>query len=171
MSIVLIGYRGSGKSTIGKLLADRLWQTFVDTDQLIQQAAGKSIKEIFEHDGEPHFRDLERDAIARVSQLEEHVISLGGGALMREQNRAALAGKGHKLIYLRCEPEELLRRIEQDPQTAADRPNLTGLGGGIDEIKGLLAEREPVYRQMMHAELEVTHLTPAEAAVYIVKLL
>lgn len=170
MSIVLIGYRGSGKSTIGKRLADRLWQPFIDVDDLIVKKAGKNIKQIFEQDGEPKFRNLEAEAVNEVCKLSEHVIGLGGGTLGREENRKAIRDAGHKVIYLKCEPAELHRRIQADPQSAATRPNLTNLGGGIEEIQKMLAEREPFYRQVMHAELDVTHLTPEDAVVYIVRL-
>jgi len=170
MSIVLIGYRGSGKTTIGKRLADRLWQPFVDVDDLIVKNAGKSIRDIFEKHGEPHFRDLEQQAVAEVCKLSEHVIGLGGGTLGRDANRKAIKDAGHKVIYLKCDPAELHKRISADPQTAETRPNLTSLGGGIDEIRKLLAEREPLYRQMMTAELDVTKLAPEEAVVYIARM-
>ncbi len=171
MSIVLIGARGSGKSTVGRRLADKLWQTFVDVDDLIFSRAGKSIKDIFAQHGEPHFRDLESEAVRHVAKLADYVIGLGGGTLMRAENREVLKAAGHKLIYLRCEPEELLRRTTADPLTAQTRPNLTPLGGGLEEINLLLTQREPIYRQTMHAELDVTNLTPDEAVIYIVKLL
>src|SRR4051794_19873815 len=100
MSVVLIGYRGAGKTTIGRKLADRLWQTFVDTDEKIVQKAGKSIKDIFAEQGEPAFRDLEEQAIKEVSLLKEHVIAVGGGSLMREANRNVLRGGDHRIIYL-----------------------------------------------------------------------
>ena len=170
MSIVLIGYRGSGKTTIGRRLADRLWQPFVDVDDLIVKKAGKNIKRIFEEDGEPAFRDLETQAVKDACKLTEHVIGFGGGTLGREENRTVLRESGHKIIYLKCEPAELLRRIQADPQTAETRPNLTALGGGIEEIQAMLAEREPLYRQVMHAELDITHLRPEDAVVYIVRL-
>jgi len=171
VSIVLIGYRGSGKSTIGRKLADRLWQTFVDTDELVVRKAGdRTIKQIFETDGEARFRELEVEAVREVSQLQDHVIALGGGALMREENRKVLKDAGHKLIYLKCEPQVLLKHIQSDPETAATRPNLTHLGGGVEEIRKVLTEREPIYRQAMTAELEVTNLTPEEAVVYIARL-
>src|SRR5450432_1746182 len=171
MSVILIGYRGSGKTTIGKKLADRLWQKFVDTDDLIVAATGKTIREIFETDGEPKFRDLETDALRKACEMKDHVISLGGGAVIREENRKTIINSGLKRIYLRCDPQILLQRIHSDPQTSANRPHLTHLAGGIDEIKNLLAIREPFYREVMSAELDVTNLSPVEALVHIVRLL
>lgn len=171
MSAILLGYRGSGKTTLGKKLADRLWQKFVDTDDLIVAAAGKSIREIFERDGEKRFRDLETEAVRKALGMSDHVIALGGGAVLREENRKLIKESGLKCVYLRCEPQVLLARIQSDPATAANRPHLTGLGGGIEEINKLLAEREPHYREIMTGELDVTNLTADEAMVYITRLL
>jgi shikimate kinase len=171
MSIFLIGYRGSGKSTVGRKLADQLWQPFVDTDDVIVKKAGKTIGEIFQQDGEQRFRDLETQAVREVCQLQEHVISLGGGSLMRPENRQAIKESGGKLVYLKCDPEELAKRIAADPQTGETRPALTGYGGGVEEIRQLLADREPIYREMKHAELDVTYLAPEDVVVYIVRLL
>jgi shikimate kinase len=172
MSTVLIGYRGAGKTTIGRKLADRLWQKFVDVDDLIvAKAGGKPIRQIFEEHGEPHFRELEAEAVRDVAAMQDVVIGLGGGTLMREENRQVLKAAGHRLIYLKCDPVELHKRISADPQSALTRPPLTDLGGGLEEIKQVLAEREPVYRQVMDAELEITYLTPEDAVVYIVRLL
>jgi len=171
MSTVLIGYRGSGKSTLGHKLADRLWQKFVDTDDLIVAKAGKSIAQIFADHGEPYFRDLETQVVKEAAALSEHVISLGGGAPMREENRTAIKAAGHRVIYLKCEPDELFKRLSADPNTPMSRPALTNLFGSVEEISKVLAEREPIYRQMADAELEVTYLTPDEAMVYIVRLL
>lgn len=171
MSIALLGYRGSGKSTIGKRLADRLWQPFVDTDELVVRKAGTSIREIFDKQGESAFRDLESQVVAEVSALAEHVIALGGGAVLREENRRVLKDAGLKLIYLRCEADELVKRIGADPASADARPDLTDLGGGIAEVRKVLAEREPIYRSVMTAELDVTHLSPQDAVVYITRLL
>jgi shikimate kinase len=171
MSIVLIGYRGSGKSTVGRKLADRLWQELVDTDTLVTKKAGKTIKEIFDQDGEPKFRDLETEVLKEALKLQDVVISLGGGAILREENRAALKDSGHKVIYLKCEPEELYRRIQADEATSLTRPHLTALAGSIEEVEQMLAQREPIYRQAMTAELDVTNLSGEDAVVYIVRLL
>ena len=171
MSALLIGYRGCGKTTIGRKLADRLWQQFIDIDELIVKEAGKSIKDIFEQDGEPAFRDIEEKALKQALALAEHVVSLGGGSVLREPNRDAIKASGRKVIYLKCTPAELHKRIAADPQTAAMRPSLTHLGGSVEEIEKLLAEREPLYRQIMSSELDVTRLTPEEAVVHIVRMI
>jgi shikimate kinase len=171
MSVVLIGARGSGKSTIGRKLADRLWQSFIDVDEQIVRRAGKTIRDIFEQDGEERFRQLETDVIREAARLADHVVALGGGSLTREENRRILKDAGHKLLYLRCDAAELARRIRGDPASAMTRPSLTQFGGGLEEIQHLLLQREPIYRQCMHAELDVTHLSPEEAVVFLVKMM
>jgi shikimate kinase len=170
MSIVLIGYRGSGKTTVGRLLSIRLSQPFVDSDEKIVTTAGKSIKEIFEQHGEEKFRDWETEVIREIALLQNHVLSLGGGALLRDDNRRAIWAGKHTVVYLRADPVELHRRIHQDAATAAHRPSLTRLGGGIEEIRSVLAGREPIYRQMMSAELDVTRASTEEAVEMILKL-
>jgi shikimate kinase len=167
MSIVLVGYRGCGKTTIGRLLAERLSYSFVDTDELIVQRAGKSIKAIFAEDGEKVFRDLECMAVADVVARARHVVALGGGALGRDENRVAIRTADAPVVYLACEAGELHRRIHGDPKTAESRPNLTHLGGGLDEIKRLLQQREPVYRQMAMLTVDVTMLSAESAALRI----
>ncbi len=171
MNAVLIGYRGCGKTTVGRKLADRLWRKFVDIDELIVQKAGKSIKEVFAQDGEEYFRDLESQALAEALRLDEHVIGLGGGSVMREQNRTLLKESAAKVFYLRCDVQELLRRIQADQRSEEMRPNLTCLGGGLEEIQQVLAQREPIYRQVMDAELDVTRMTPEDAVVYIARMI
>jgi shikimate kinase len=171
MSVVLIGYRGSGKTTVGRKLAQRMRIEFIDCDDLIVAKAGKSIREIFAHDGEARFRELETQVLREVVARKDHVIGLGGGAVVREENRKILAGAGHSVLYLHCQPEELLRRIQNDPATSDNRPNLTSLGGGIEEIQTLLSQREPMYESAMTHKLDVTHLTPDEAVARILQLL
>jgi len=173
MILLLTGYRGSGKTTIGQKLADRLWRSFIDLDVRIVAKAGKSIREIFEQDGEPRFRDLETQALHEVLQIaDDTIIALGGGAVVRDQNREMIkAAPSTKTIYLRCDPEVLHQRIAADAATAAARPALTALGGTIEEVEAKLAEREPIYRAAMDHEIDVTNLTPDEAVVYIVRML
>lgn len=170
MGLILIGYRGSGKTTVGKKLASRLWWKFIDTDALIVQVAGKSIKDIFEQDGEPKFRVLETAAVQEACGMQDHIIALGGGAVLKDENRAIIKASGHKVIYLRCQPDILLQRIQADTATAMNRPNLTALGG-IAEIQNLLAQREPLYRELMTSELDLSNLTPDEAVVHISRMM
>jgi shikimate kinase len=144
----------------------------VDLDEWIVAAAGKTIREIFASGGETAFRELEVEAIARAATLDGHVIALGGGALLREGNRAAIANGRHKIVYLRAEAGELHRRIVADPGTSDNRPKLTGIagGGGVEEIQALLAGREPIYRAAAGLEVDVTRLSADEAAERIIQL-
>jgi len=170
MEVGLIGYRGCGKSTVGKRLAARLSTAFIDTDPLIVQRAGKSIREIFQQDGEGAFRDLESLIVRQAIQTGNIVIAFGGGALDRDENRIAITEAGLKLIYLRCDSEELLRRIEADPQTAAARPHLTSHAGSLMEIQTVLARREPIWRSLLTAEIDVTRQTPEQVVDSILKM-
>jgi shikimate kinase len=139
---ILIGYRGSGKSTVAKLVAQRLAQTAYDSDVEVEQRAAKTIKQVFEEDGEQRFRDLEVAAIGQLARQPDAVLALGGGAVMREENREAI--REATVFWLKASPETVFQRISIDAKTAAQRPNLTALGG-LAEIKALLADREPVY--------------------------
>src|SRR3982751_3911171 len=98
MSIVLIGYRGSGKTTIGRRLADRLWWPFVATGDLVGKGGGKRLARIFGQHGENRFPGLEADAVKEVAKPQEHVISLGGGAVLRRENVEVLRKADHKLV-------------------------------------------------------------------------
>lgn len=162
MSIVLIGYRGSGKTTVGRLLADGLGKPFIDIDDSIVARTGRNIRQIFEQDGEAAFRDHEANALEEALDRMDHIVSVGGGAIERESNRTLLAKAGNQVFYLRCDPQELLRRIQDDTSTFASRPPLTPLGGGIAEIRAVLSRREPIYRSVMTDEIDVTRLRPGQ---------
>ena len=164
MLVYLTGYRGSGKSTVGRLVAGRLGWGFVDLDDQITAAAKRSVREIFEAEGEAGFRNRESAAMAEVAGRDRTVIALGGGALLREQNRAMIPRGRSAVVYLRAGAEELHRRIHADAATAAHRPALTHLGGGLDEVRQLLAAREGIYREVMTHELEVTDRRPEDLA-------
>jgi shikimate kinase len=172
VNILLIGYRGSGKTTVGQLLAARLNRPFADSDEKIVRLAGKSIAEIFRDDGEDHFRDLETRILKELLVSDGQILALGGGVILRKENRAAMkADMRNKIFYLHCEASELHRRIAADAKTAAHRPALTALGGSAEEIINLLAIRLPLYRQTMAVEIDVTTLTPTQTVELIAALL
>jgi shikimate kinase len=171
MNIVLIGYRGSGKSAIGTCLAARLSLAFVDTDGLIVQRAGKTIREIFEGEGETGFRAHESDVIRDVATTDRQVIALGGGAVLRAENIAALRRHpGSKIVWLQAAPDVLYRRIAADTATSANRPNLTA-AGGLGEVKRLLAARTPLYHAAADVAYDVSDVTVEQAAAQVMKLL
>ena len=171
MSVFLIGYRGSGKTSIGGHVARRLGWEFADSDAIVTAAANMTIKEIFDRHGEEYFRMLESTAVKDLCKWDDAVIALGGGAVMREENREAMRQSGFPVIYLRADAQTLHDRIHGDPQTQATRPSLTQLGGSVDEVRELLAKRLPVYRDICTHEIDVTNLSIKEAADQIVEML
>jgi len=144
MNIVLIGFRGTGKSTVGKLLANRLERDFIDSDKYIEDSTGKTIKHIFEGDGEEGFRKIEADVIAKLSRMDNKIIAVGGGAILRKDNVKNLKNKGF-LVLLEATPEIIHNRITQDEKTTQQRPSLTDKTP-LDEIKHLLRQRESPYK-------------------------
>jgi len=144
MNIVLIGFRGTGKSTVGRLLAKRLERDFIDSDKHIENSTGKTIKRIFEDDGEKGFRKIEADTIAELCEEDNKVISAGGGAVLKEENTRNLKGNGF-LVLLEATPEIIYNRIAQDEKTTQQRPSLTDQKP-LDEIKHLLEQRELPYK-------------------------
>jgi len=162
MNLTLIGYRGSGKSTVARILADRMARPLVDTDTLVQKRAGRSIAEIVAAGGWPEFRRLEREAIAEMTARDEQVISAGGGAVLDEANRKALRASG-RVGLLTAAPEVLWERMKADPKTAAERPDLTD-AGGLAEVRKVLDERRQVYRMASDYEIQTDRFAPDETA-------
>ena len=141
---------GSGKSTVGRHVARQIGLPFVDTDQVIERRIGCSIRDYFETQGEPAFRDVEQAVIDEVTQLDGHVVATGGGAVLREANRMAL-NRRTTVVYLRSTPEDLARRLRHDTH----RPLLQQ--GGADPLRRLRAlfqERDPLYRRTAHFVIE-----------------
>jgi len=170
MNLILFGYRGCGKTSLGKKLAAQLWKDFVDGDDAVRKRFdNRSIADIWETDGEPAFRAVEAEVTAELCQWENHVIALGGGALIHPDARQAVKDAPDALrLYLSCDPEELVRRIQADAGTATERPAMTDLGGGIEEVKQVLEQRDPVYREVADHVVNVTHTDLDQAARHIV---
>jgi shikimate kinase len=161
-NIVLIGYRGSGKTSVGRTVAARLGRTLIDTDAMIERAAGMTVRAIFAERGEPGFRELERRAVAEAAAGRDAVISCGGGVVLDPRNVAALRAGG-RVAWLRCGAGELHRRLNADPATGELRPNLTAVGG-LEEVRRLLEVRTPLYEAAADAVIDVERLGIEEAA-------
>lgn len=145
MNVALIGYRGTGKTTVAQALARMLGWAWLDADVELERRAGQTIKEIFAAGGEGAFRDLEQLVVAELTSRDHLVVAFGGGAILRPENRAAIKA-GCRTAWLMATPAEILARTSADPTTAERRPNLTA-AGGLAEIEQLLAVREPLYRE------------------------
>ena len=141
MNVVLIGYRGTGKSTVGKLVAERLGRVLVSTDAELVKSAVQNIPEIVEQHGWEYFRDLETKICQDLAGRDGVVIDTGGGAILRSQNVEGLKRTG-KLFWLTAPIETIARRIGADTQ----RPSLTGTKSFLDEIQDVLRERTPKYQ-------------------------
>jgi len=152
-SIVLIGAPGSGKTTVGAMLAERLGVPFNDADAIIVERAGRSIAEIFTDDGEAAFRALEEQVTAELLELPG-VLSLGGGAVLSSTTRAAL--RSHRVVWLRIGLSQSVKRVGLD--TA--RPLL--LGNVRGQLLKLLNERAPLYAQVATEVVDTDDTTPAE---------
>jgi shikimate kinase len=160
--IFLIGYRGTGKTSVARELAARLGIDWFDADDIVERDAGKNIAAIFAEGGEAAFRDWEARAIAALSRQRRAVIALGGGAVLREENRRAISGVG-PVVWLTASVDTILERVAGDSSTANRRPNLTTAGGRA-EIESLLAIRTPLYRECATLVVDTENKTAAEVA-------
>jgi shikimate kinase len=160
VNVALIGLRACGKSTVGRLLAERMGWSFVDVDERIVEQAGRSIRQIFDEQGEAVFRDLEQRILADILRQDRKVIAVGGGACERPANREAIRSAS-RCIWLTGSPPTLLRRMADDPRTADMRPKLLPQGG-LQEIVELLARREPIYHEMAERVVDTEHRQPED---------
>ena len=146
--IALVGLPGSGKSTVGRQLARRLKLAFLDSDHVIEERLGCSIRDYFEREGEVSFRDVEESVIDELTGLAGGVLSTGGGSVLRPANRQRLHDRGH-VVYLRSSPEELFRRLRHD----VSRP-LLQVADPLGRLRDLYTQRDPLYRETAHFVIE-----------------
>lgn len=145
-NIYLIGPRASGKTTLGRLLAEDLERPFVDTDQLFVERREESISALVEREGWDRFREIESEILADVAGQEGLVVATGGGIVLAQANRERLV-KGY-VVYLQADPETLIARLAADLEPDK-RPALTEMNFA-DEVRRTLAERDPVYMSLAH---------------------
>jgi len=146
--ISLIGLPGSGKTTVGRQLSRRLRVPFLDSDAVVEQQLGCSIREFFEREGEARFRDIEAGVINELTQMEAGVLSTGGGAVLRPQNREHLRART-QVIYLNSSPDELFRRLRHDK----NRP-LLQVADPLGRLRELHTQRHPLYRETAHFHVD-----------------
>jgi shikimate kinase len=144
MNIVLIGYRGTGKSAVGSLLADRLDLDFYDADELVEKRGGQSIQEMVAAKGWKFFREREQDCIRELSGIDAAVIATGGGAVLDPENVSLLKRNG-RLIWLDADAQTVIARTQADQDSEQRRPSLTG-SEPADETVAVMAARTPFYR-------------------------
>ena len=146
MKIILIGYRCTGKTSVGKKIAERLGIPFYDTDEIIQSHTNKTIREIVEKEGWDAFRAEERAIIKQFPSLDDGIIAAGGGAIMDAENRKALKQDG-LCVWLTADVSTIVARMRNDRATTAQRPSLSD-GGVEQETAEILETREPIYHEM-----------------------
>jgi shikimate kinase len=159
--LALIGYRGTGKSTVGRLVAERVSRRFFDADVEIETRAGRSISEIFAESGEPAFRDWEEQTLASLTlEYPGSVIATGGGAIVRETNRDRLTAFGF-IVWLTAPPDVLADRLASDHRTLPGRPALSS-AGTLGEIAQILEVRTPLYRSLADATVDTSQCSVEE---------
>jgi shikimate kinase len=162
-ALVLVGYRGTGKSTVGRILAGRLARRFIDADLAFERSTGGSIRAFFEEFGEVAFRDKEAELLASFALSGvDFVLATGGGVILRESNRQLLR-RFARTAWLAAAPEILADRLRSDPESHKTRPPLTD-AGTIGEIAQLLLHRDALYREVADVSIDTSHLTVEQVA-------
>jgi len=166
MNVVLVGYRGTGKTAVAVLLAQRLGLSVVHLDTEIERLAGKSIPQIVDEVGWPGFRDLEEEIVRTFAARDGLVLDCGGGVIERDANFSVLRLTG-PVIWLKASVATIVQRIQGDSQ----RPSLTGKQSFTEEVAEVLERRTPRYRQIAHHEVDTDARAVAQVAAEIERLL
>ena len=151
-NLVLIGYRATGKTAVGALLAARLGRPFLDLDQVLEAEAGQSITALVAAAGWPEFRRREKELVARYGRACGQVLATGGGAVLDPENAKILRENG-VVVWLTAEPDTIQERLSRDQEEVSQRPSLTG-GGTLDEVGAVLRSREPLYAAAAHIVID-----------------
>jgi len=161
--LTLVGYRGTGKSTVAAVLADRLGVAWRDADAVLEDRIGSSIAALVGSRGEAAFRDLETEVLRDTLPAFTGVLATGGGVVLRPENRRLLRERGRPVVWLTAPADVIRRRLAADPTTAARRPALSG-GDPLDEVAAALHAREPIYREVADVAFDTATESPAVVA-------
>lgn len=156
--ILLVGFMGAGKSTVGRMVAEKTGLPFVDLDRAIESADGRTIAQIFAEDGEAGFRRQESTALQSLADEPASVVACGGGVVTSDENRRILGSLG-RVVYLRVTVDEMLARVGND----SGRPLLAG-GGGVIAATALLDAREALYSAVSDCVVDTVNRTPGDIA-------
>jgi shikimate kinase len=167
--LALVGSRGTGKSTVGRILADRLVRTFLDADVELEERLGRSIASIFAEDGEAVFRNCEEQLLSELTSAHPGaILATGGGVVLRETNREALRSFGY-VVWLWADPAVVAARLQADRRGLEQRPALTP-AGTLAEVAAVLESRTPLYRAVAHAVVDTSTRTPVNVVEAILEL-
>jgi shikimate kinase len=166
--IFLVGYRGTGKTTVARLLAERLGWAWLDADAVLEARFGRSIPDIFAADGEAAFRLMEASILEDLCRLEKHVIATGGGVVLSTTNRERIRKSG-RVVWLTADVDTICARLETDTASGKPRPALTV--GGRAEVEELLRVREPLYRECADVIVETARRPAAEIVEEIIRVM
>ncbi len=169
MNIFLIGYRATGKSTVARKIAATLGLNCVDSDVLIVQDAGMTIAEIFATETEAGFRERESEVVARIALGDKQVVALGGGAVLRSENRAAIRNQG-MIVWLQASVDSVCERLTDDSQTQSQRPQLT-THDLHHEVSELMERRRELYAEVADFAVDTESLAAADVASEIIATL
>ena len=169
MNIFLIGYRCTGKTSVGRSLAKSLGRPFLDADSELVKEQNLNISEIVRKQGWDAFRKIESDIIKRVCALDDHVVATGGGAVLNDKNVKHMKRSG-KLVWMKATPETIKKRILQDKNTEDFRPPLTSRGS-FEEIHETLLNRNPFYEKAMNFDVDTDGIGIDEVCNAIIKKL
>ena len=168
-NLVLIGYRATGKTSVGARLAEVLQRPFLDLDQVLVREAGRSVADIVAQGGWAEFRRLEKELVARYRDARGLVLATGGGVVLDPNNVAALQENGI-IIWLTADPAAIQARLFQDQPWDANRPSLTG-GDTIREVAAVAEERTPLYQAAAQISIDTTHRSVAQVVKLVLEAL